>query len=92
MNENNYSKRLLHNLIIENREKLSMNGVKNVDNFDENSIVLLTEMGELTIKGENLHIVKMDVDSGDLQIDGNIFGLIYNEISKNSSLFKRLFK
>ncbi len=89
---NNISKRTIHNIIMENRENLSMSGIKKVENFDENIIVLLTEMGELTIKGEKLHISKMDVDTGDLKVTGNIYGLIYNETSKGSPVFKRLFK
>lgn len=69
-----------------------MSGVKRVENFDEQIIVLITDTGELTVKGENLHISKMDVDSGDMNITGNIYGLIYNESAKNNSFFKRLLK
>lgn len=83
---------MIHNIIMENREKISMSGIKKVDNFDEQSIILLTELGELTIKGENLHISKMDVDTGDLKVTGNIYGLIYNESQKSTSVFKRLLK
>lgn len=49
-------------------------------------------MGELTIKGDNLHISKMDVDTGDLSVTGNIYGLIYNETVKSGSIFKRLLR
>lgn len=82
----------IHNIIMENREKISMSGIKKVDNFDDQTIILLTEMGELTIKGENLHISKMDVDTGDLKVTGKIYGLIYNETQRGSSIFKRLIK
>lgn len=93
MSETNFSgKKLIHNIIMENRENLSISGIKSVENFDENIIVLESEMGELTIKGEKLHIAKMDIDTGDMKITGNIFGLIYNETAKGSSLFKRIFK
>lgn len=92
MNETNFVRKAIHNIIMENRESLSMSGIKKVENFDEQIIVLLTEMGELTIKGENLHISKMDVDTGDLKVTGNIYGLIYNETSKGTSIFKRLLK
>lgn len=77
---------------MENREKLSVSGIVKVENFDENAILLITEMGELTIKGDNLHISKMDVDTGDLSVTGNIYGLIYNETVKSGSLFKRLLR
>lgn len=77
---------------MENREKLSVSGIVKVENFDENAILLITEMGELTIKGDNLHISKMDVDTGDLSVTGNIYGLIYNETVKSGSIFKRLLR
>ncbi|MGN0172889.1 MAG: sporulation protein YabP [Acutalibacteraceae bacterium] len=92
MTENSNKNHMIHNIIMENREKISMSGIKKVDNFDEQSIILLTELGELTIKGENLHISKMDVDTGDLKVTGNIYGLIYNESQKSTSVFKRLLK
>lgn len=92
MIETTNTNRPLHNIIMENREKISMSGIKKVDNFDDQTIILLTEMGELTIKGENLHISKMDVDTGDLKVTGKIYGLIYNETQKGSSIFKRLIK
>lgn len=86
----NYQK--IHNIILENRNNLTLSGIKKVENFDEDNIVLITEMGELTIKGENLHISKMDVDLGDMKIDGKIVGLVYNENIKGTSVIKRLFK
>ncbi len=92
MIETTNTNRPLHNIIMENREKISMSGIKKVDNFDDQTIILLTEMGELTIKGENLHISKMDVDTGDLKVTGKIYGLIYNETQRGSSIFKRLIK
>ena len=92
MIETTNTNRPLHNIIMENREKISMSGIKKVDNFDDQTIILLTEMGELTIKGENLHISKMDVDTGDLKVTGKIYGLIYNETQRGSSIFKMLIK
>ena len=92
MNEINSDIKAVHNVILENRKKLSMSGVKKVINFDDNIVVLNTQMGEMTIKGENLHISKMDVDTGDLSVTGNIIGLIYNETTHGVSVIKRLFK
>ena len=89
---NNNQNRINHNIIMENRKSLSMSGIKKVENFDEKSINLTTEMGQLLVKGENLHISKMDVDTGDLKIDGDIYGLIYNESNKDTSVFKRIFR
>ena len=82
----------IHNVIMENREKISISGVKNTVNFDDKIIVLETQMGEMTIKGENLNISKMDIDTGNLEVLGNIYGLIYNDLSPSKSILKRLFK
>ena len=92
MNENNSALKTIHNIIMENREKLSISGVKRGENFDDNIIILNTQMGQMTIKGENLHISKMDVDTGNLAVSGNFYGLIYNETIKGTSLVKRIFK
>ena len=81
----------LQNVILENREKITISGINEVKNFDEDVINLSTQLGELTIKGENLHITKMDVDSGDIMISGNIFGLVYND-SVKSSFWSKVFK
>lgn len=81
-----------HNIILENRCKISMSGVEKVENFDDNEISLLTNLGELTIKGNNLHISKMDVETGEMAVDGKIIGLVYNETQKSNSIIKRIFR
>lgn len=47
----------VHNLMMENREKLTVSGVIDVDSFCEDTIVLYTDMGTLTIKGSDLHTI-----------------------------------
>jgi len=91
MNEN-ITKKTIHNVIMENREKISISGVKKTENFDDKIIVLDTQMGQMTIKGDNLHISKMDIDTGNLSVTGNIYGLIYNETNNSNSFIKRIFK
>lgn len=70
-----------HNIILENRRMLSLSGVKDVDSFDEESVVLLTELGELTVKGLKLHISHLDQESGEVRIDGEISELVYADIN-----------
>lgn len=91
MNENTNTK-TIHNVIMENRERISISGVKKTESFDDKIIVLDTQMGQMTIKGDNLHISKMDIDTGNLSVTGNIYGLIYNETNNSKSIIKRLFK
>ncbi|WP_295153522.1 sporulation protein YabP [uncultured Ruminococcus sp.] len=83
-----------HNAIMENRSKLMLTGVNDVERFDENLVVLYTQLGELTIKGEELHIREMSVESGELNIDGKISALIYGQRDAVSRLgfFGKLFR
>jgi len=66
-----------HNLILENRNMLTVSGVSDVDSFDEQSVVIFTDMGELTVRGSNLHINKLSLDIGELNLEGKIVSLAY---------------
>lgn len=83
-----------HSLIMQDRRNLSVSGVLDVDSFDEQMIVLFTEQGELTIKGSDLHINKLSVDTGELSVEGYIDSLYYSEEKTNakSGFFAKLFK
>lgn len=81
------------NITLEDRERLNITGVNNVDSYNENTIILSTIKGGLNIKGENLNISKLNLDDGSLKISGTINSLIY--ISKEGApknLLERLFK
>ena len=80
-----------HALQMENRERMHLSGVNDVSGFDENVILLSTDMGELSIRGEALHIDKIDLDAGILEVRGRINELSYEERSERGSLFSRLF-
>lgn len=79
MQEEKKPVKLPHNIILEDRRLLSVSGVNDIDSFDENAVILFTELGELTIKGKNLHISKLNVDTGELTMDGEIAALFYNQ-------------
>ncbi len=82
-----------HNVIMENRHSLSISGVRDVDSFDEQSVVLLTEMGELAVRGENLHILHLDQDTGELRMNGDINELVYSELKQErKGFFARLMR
>lgn len=83
------------NLALENRKRLILSGVIEVISFDEQKIDLTTNLGNLTIKGEELKMNKLDVQNGDVIITGNIASIVYNgKVSKksNESIIRRLFK
>ena len=85
--------KLTHNLILKERKSLNVSGVLDVDSFDDNTVVAYTDMGELTIKGRDLHISKINLDSGDLVLDGEVNLLEYtdnNQVEKG--FFSRLFR
>ena len=68
-----------HHIILEEREQLSVSGVEEVESFDENTIVMLTNRGTLIVRGEELHIEKLSLDGGDLKVEGTIDSLTYED-------------
>ncbi len=82
------------NIIMENRRKLSISGITDVDSFDEKVISLYTQRGELTIKGKDLHIDAMSVETGDMAVTGEICALIYGDGDRKKpvSAIGRLFR
>ena len=86
----------IHNLILENRKKLSVSGIEEVESFNEEEIILRTsEDGVLVIKGEDLHINKLSVDTGDVSIAGEVSAMDYIDRStkaKGPGLLSRLLR
>ncbi len=81
-------------LILENREKLTVTGVTDVDSFDEKTVVLFTDIGELTVTGHDLHINRLDVDAGELTMQGTVDGMEYRaqQVKPQGGLLTRLFR
>lgn len=92
----NNSNNIIQNLILENREKLTITGVVNVLSFDDQIVIVETQLGLLTIKGEELRINKLSLDSSEVIIDGEIFNLGYSEAGMNKkssgSILGKIFK
>lgn len=92
----NKSLKSQHNHIvhIDNRQRIDITGVINVIMFNEENIVLSTEMGGLNIKGKNMKVNKLNVDSGDMCIEGELISMVYTtkEAGKKESMIKKLFK
>ena len=86
--------KIVQSLLLENKEILNVTGVEGVDNFNDETVVLLTNKVKLTIKGQKLNISKLNVDEGKLIVKGNINALIYseNEQKEKVSLVHRIFK
>jgi sporulation protein YabP len=67
-----------HSLNIINREQVTIQGVLAVESFDDEEIILETEMGTLTLRGEELHIKQLDLESGRFAVDGMISSCVYS--------------
>lgn len=65
------------NIVIEDRARMTVTGVEQVENFNENTITLTTINGGMTIKGEGLNISKLNLDDGNVKIDGKVNGVAY---------------
>lgn len=88
--KNSINSTAMQNLILENREKLSISGVNDVLSFDDQIVILETGLGLLTVKGENLRINKLSLDSEEVIVEGEINNLCYSEKDierKNTSSF-----
>ena len=91
----NANNNIIQNIVLENREKLSISGVLDVLSFDDQIVILETELGLLTIKGENLRINKLSLDTTEVVINGEIYNLGYTENNsdkKSSGLLNKIFK
>ena len=86
---------VIQNLVLESREKLSISGVLDVLSFDDQVVVLETELGLLNVKGDNLRINKLSLDTAEVIVEGDIYSLNYSDKNldkKNSSLLSKIFK
>ncbi len=83
-----------HILSLVNRIQLRLTGVTDIDSFDEGQILLFTQLGELLIKGKNLHVNELSVESGSLTVEGDIWTLSYGEKNRKAkaSLIKKAFR
>lgn len=91
----NLSTGVIQNLILENRGKLSISGVNDVLSFDDQVVMVETELGLLTVKGEGLRINKLSIDTSEVIVEGDISYLAYSdkEMEKNkTSIISKIFK
>ena len=81
-----------HTLILENRSEIRMTGVKDIGSFSDTKIILDTALGELTVRGEELHVIGLDPESGDFSMTGRVKSLMYSSFSSRDNIFRRLFR
>lgn len=87
---------LKHEIILLDRESLRVTGVKDVESFDSEEFLLSTEFGYLNIRGQNLHIKNLNLEQGNVEIDGLIIDINYlnddYSSEKAKGFFGKLFK
>ena len=88
---------VIQNLVLENREKLSVSGVVDVLSFDDQVVMIETELGLLTVKGEELRINKLSIDTSEVIVEGNISYMSYSDSdgtsgNKSGGFISKIFK
>ena len=82
-----------HSLLLEERNRLTVSGVRDVDSFDEETLILLTDLGEITVKGEQIKVTRFSAETGDFAATGKFTGVAYaDRLPKTSGFFARVFK
>lgn len=96
MEELNGSRTRQHRINLINRQTCSINGVSDVLSFDVGEVLLETDQGMLMIRGSDLHVSRLTLEKGEVDVDGKIDSLTYSENAgmgaKTESLFARLFR
>ncbi len=85
-----------HKVILMGRKTCGLNGIVDVIAFDVNEMIMETEQGMLMIKGSELHVTRLSLEKGEVDLEGRIDSLVYSEIStpaaKTESFFSKLFR
>lgn len=90
--QNNTNAPAEHRLSIVNRTGMTLSGVTDVPSFCEQTIVAATVCGDVTIMGEGLHISRLNLNEGLVQIDGTVNALEYASHSAKKGLLGKLWK
>ena len=86
---------IMQNLLLENRNKLNISGVLDVLSFDDQIVIVETELGLVTVKGDNLRINKLSIDTSEVIVEGDIISLIYSQKEldkKGEGFLSKIFK
>jgi sporulation protein YabP len=82
---------LPHKLTLNERKKLTMTGVAEVVSFEEDAVILKTALGTLVIQGRELQLKTLSLEGGQVDVEGIISALIYEEPKRSGGVLRRLF-
>ena len=86
------NKEMPHTVILEGREKLSISGVIDVQSFDEEQVLLETVRGMLVVRGQGLHVERLQLEAGELIVEGEVGLVEYDDsVQPRGGLLVRLF-
>lgn len=84
-----------HKITITNRRTMLLTGINDVLSFDANEILLETVQGILMIRGDELHVNRLSLEQGEVDVEGRIDSLSYSDNNKfvksGETLMSRLF-
>ena len=82
-----------HTLTLTGRSTATLTGVEDVDCFNEQLVVLLTDAGQMTVTGAGLHVENLDLKNGQLVIEGEIASIEYSgKVRREGGVFSRIFR
>ena len=81
-----------HGVALEDRKRLSLTGVEDVDCFNEQLVVLRTPLGTLTVTGAAMNVSQLNLEDGRVEVEGEIDALEYSGGKKGGRWFSRLFR
>lgn len=85
-----------HRLVVNNRRTSMVTGVLDVLSFDLNEILLETEQGMLMVKGSDMHVNRLSLEKGEVDLSGNIDSIAYSDVhvkgKQGENLFSKLFR
>lgn len=80
-----------HKLSLDDRSRLNVTGVQDVESFDEQTVVLYTTQGTLVVRGSGLHLKLLSLEGGQVSVDGQVDSLVYEDDAPGRGFFARLF-
>ncbi len=84
-----------HKVTIDGRKRLTVTAVEDVESFDEEKVVILCDMGTMTVTGADFKINRLNVDIGELIIEGEVDEIQYSDRmrdEKGGGFFGKLFR
>ena len=79
-----------HRLTLDDRRRLSLTGVTEVDSFDENTVRLRTNRGPVTVRGEDLQLRSLSPEDGQVRVDGTVSAVVYEQARPEGGFLRRL--